>query len=414
MKVVGLITEYNPFHNGHLYHIQEAKRITGAEVAIVVMSGNFVQRGTPAFIDKYSRTQMALSCGADIVLELPVCYATGSAEFFALGAVSILDKLGIVDFLCFGSECGDITSITSIAKILMNEPKEYKEILTSLIKKGKTYPAARMEAIKLYAPYIEDSLLTSPNNILGIEYSKALLKLNSSIQAITMKRKDAAYHEVELTESKSFAISSATAIRKSLRGKQYLSDIKPHVPESVYSILQSEFGKKYPIYEEDYTLLLNYKLMQESAMSLTAYTDVTSDMANRISRIDSSGLSFLQLAAVIKTRQWTLTRVNRVLIHILLNLYKENFEQFNQSGYTQYARILGIKKASSHFIRQIIKNERIPVITKLADADTVLSACGKKMLKEDIFASHLYNHITFNKFGYLAKDEFTHGIILQE
>lgn len=414
MKVVGLITEYNPFHNGHLYHIQEAKRITGAEIAIVVMSGNFVQRGTPALIDKYSRTKMALSCGADIVLELPVCYATGSAEFFALGAVSILDKLGIVDFLCFGSESGDITSITSIAKILIDEPIEYKEILMSLIKKGKTYPAARMKAIKLYAPYVEDSLLESPNNILGIEYSKALLKLNSSIHPVTLKRKEAAYHEEELTQTKSFAISSATAIRKSIRESQLLSDIKPHVPETVFSILQSEFGRKFPISEEDYTILLNYKLMQETAISLTAYTDVTSDMANRISRIDSSGLSFSQLAGTIKSRQWTLTRVNRVLIHILLNLYKEDFDQFNQSGYAQYARILGIKKASSHFIRQIVKNERIPVITKLADADTALSACGMKMLQEDIFASHLYNQIVFSKFGHLPKDEFTHGIILQE
>ncbi len=412
MKIVGLITEYNPFHNGHQYHIEEAKRITGADYVVAVMSGNFVQRGAPALIDKYSRTKMALACGADIVFELPVCYATASAEFFAFGAVSLFDKLGIVDVICFGSECGNVQILTSIAKILVEEPTEYGNTLNALMKTGKAFPAARMEAIKTIAPHIPDSVLSSPNNILGIEYIKALLRLNSSIKPVTITREIADYHDETLTAHTSNTISSATAIRKVLREDNNLSSLDYHVPDPVYRILQDEYSKTFPIYEDDYSLLLNYKLMQESYQSLTSYTDVSTDLANRILGINTLGSSFSQLAQTIKSRQWTLTRINRVLIHILLNLYSEDFEAYKQAGYTQYARILGIKKASSHLLRQIVKNERIPVITKMADATNLLSDTGLTMLNEDVFSSHLYNQIVFHKYGIALKNEYIRGIVL--
>ena len=412
MKVVGLITEYNPFHNGHEYHIEEAKRITGADYVVVVMSGNFVQRGAPALIDKYSRTKMALSCGADIVFELPVCYATASAEFFALGAISLLDKLGIVNNLCFGSECGDILALTSIANILVDEPIEYRNTLSSLIKDGKTFPAARMEAIKTYAPNLDDSVLSSPNNILGIEYIKALIRLRSTINPVTITRKVAEYHQQELTMPISSAISSATAIRKALRDDIPLSTLEQHVPIQVLDILEEENNKSFPIYENDYSLLLNYKLMQESSHMLTTYTDVSIDLSNRIKSINTIGLSFPMLAQEIKSRHWTLSRINRILIHILLNLYTQNFELYNKSGYTQYARILGFKKASSHLLRQIVKNDKIPVITKMGDATNLLSEIGLNMLKEDVFAAHLYNHVVYHKYDVTLKDEYTRGVII--
>jgi len=412
MKVVGLITEYNPLHNGHQHHIEEAKRITGADYVVIVMSGNFVQRGAPALIDKYSRAKMAITCGADIVFELPVCFATASAEFFALGAVSLLDKLGIIDDICFGSECGDTVSLTSIAKILVNEPTEYRNVLRSLIKEGLTFPAARMEAFKSIYPNFEDTLLSSPNNILGIEYIKALLRLNSTINPVTIMRKIADYHEEELTTPLSTTVSSATAIRKAFRQEKPLSSLEPHVPKQVLDILKTDYNKTFPIYEDDYSLLLNYKLMQESNHSLTSYTDVSSDLANRIHGIHTIGLSFTQLAQEIKSKQLTLTRINRVLTHILLNLHAENFEAYNKTGYTQYARILGLKKASSHLLRLIVKNERIPVITKMGDAFNQLSATALNMLNEDIYATHLYNQIVYHKYGIVLKDEYTHGIIL--
>lgn len=412
MKTVGLITEYNPFHNGHLYHIKEAKRITGADHVIVVMSGNFVQRGAPALIDKYSRTRMAISCGADIVFELPVCYSTASAEFFALGAVSLLDKLGIIDYLCFGSECGNISSLETAAKILLEEPANYREVLSQLIKSGKTYPAARMEAVKAVAPDIGDQVLSSPNNILGIEYIKALRRLHSSIRPVTITRITADYHSQELTSMTENTISSATAIRKNLLEEKTLDYLVHQIPAPVYEILQENYDKSYPVFDDDYSLLLNYKLALETRESLTNYTDITPDLANRIQDISVQGLDFKDLAQKIKSRQWTLTRINRGLIHVLLNLHADDFNTYKEAGFTQYARLLGFRKTSSHLLRNIADIEGIPVITKMADAAKLLSDTSVTMLNEDIFAAHLYNQVVFHKYGTVLKDEFTHGVII--
>ncbi len=412
MKTVGLITEYNPFHNGHLYHIQEAKRITGADHVIVVMSGNFVQRGAPALIDKYSRTRMAISCGADIVFELPVCYSTASAEFFALGAVSLLDKLGIVDYLCFGSECGNISNLEITAKILLEEPANYREVLSQLIKSGKTYPAARMEAVKAVAPDIGDQVLSSPNNILGIEYIKALRRLHSSIRPVTITRITADYHSQELTSMTESTISSATAIRKNLLEEKTMDYLVHQIPGPVYEILQENYKKSYPVFDDDYSLLLNYKLALETRESLINYTDITPDLANRIHDISEQGFNFKDLAQKIKSRQWTLTRINRGLIHVLLNLYSDNFNAYKKVGFTQYARLLGFRKTSSHLLRNIADMEGIPVITKMADAVKLLSDTGVTMLNEDIFAARLYNQVVFHKYGTVIKDEFTHGVII--
>ncbi len=412
MKTVGLITEYNPFHNGHLYHIKEAKRITGADHVIVVMSGNFVQRGAPALIDKYSRTKMAIACGADIVFELPVCYSTASAEFFALGAISLLDKLGIVDYLCFGSECGNISSLEAAAKILLEEPADYQEVFGQLIKSGKTYPAARMEAVKAVAPDIGDQVLSSPNNILGIEYIKALRRLHSSIRPVTITRITADYHSQELTSMTESTISSATAIRKNLLEENAIDYLIHQLPSPVYELLQENHKKNYPVFDGDYSLLLNYKLALETRESLIRYTDITPDLANRIQDTGVQGLSFMDLALKIKSRQWTLTRINRGLIHILLNLYSDNFYAYNEAGFTQYARLLGFRKSSSPLLRIIADIGDIPVITKMADAGKLLSDTGVTMLNEDIFAARLYSQVVFHKYGTVIKDEFTHGVII--
>jgi predicted nucleotidyltransferase len=423
MKVVGLITEYNPFHNGHKYHMEEAKRITGADHVVVAMSGNFVQRGTPAIMNKYSRTKMALSCGADVVFELPVCYSTGSAEYFSLGAVSLLNQLGIIDEICFGSECGNVHELTSIARILAEEPLEYKTLLGTFLKKGHTFPLARTYALKALLPDIEEAVLSSPNNILGIEYIKALIQLNSSIKPVTIARKHAGYHEEELNilsqnstssaaERKADAISSATAIRKSILDKTSVTALEPHIPGEVLSILKEEYGKTFPIYEDDYTLLLQYKLMTETKESLSGYLDISKDLANRIKNTNISLLPYSQLAQEIKTKQLTLTRVNRAFIHILLNITIANMEEYKREGYTQYARILGLKKTSSHLLRQIQDKAQIPIITKVGDASRSLNQTGLKMLHEDIFAANLYSQIIYHKYNILINDEYTHGIIL--
>ncbi|MDD3173479.1 MAG: nucleotidyltransferase family protein, partial [Herbinix sp.] len=332
MKVVGLITEYNPFHNGHKYHIEEAKRLTGADFAVIVMSGDFVQRGTPAIIDKYTRAEMALRNGVDLVLELPVCYATGSADFFARGAVSLLDKLGIVDFLCFGSESGDIKLLREAAQFLLETPEAFDDRLQAFLKDGLTYPAARAKALKHTLEAKEEvneqalvQVLTDPNNILGIEYIKALLRFNSSIQPITIKRIAAGYHDIHLSEHPSqtaaysmqsqscddlkpdnAVISSATAIRRAFQNQNKdvntsFMQAKLSVPADVYQILQTNYLKTYPITEEDFSSIIKYKLLTEDKQALTGYVDINGDLAYRLKNITDFDLSISDLAIKIKT-----------------------------------------------------------------------------------------------------------------
>lgn len=411
MKIVGLITEYNPFHYGHQLHIEEAKRITNADYVIVVMSGNFVQRGTPAFMDKYLRTQIALEQGADIIIELPTCYATASAEFFALGAISILDKIGIVDSICFGSECGDIEKLNYIADILLKEPPEFKSHLSKLLKSGITYPAARSQAL-IDSYNLRDtnitSILSSPNNILGIEYIKAIHSLDSKITPYTMRRQSTGYHDQTL-DSK---ISSASAIRLSLSKNNSLSTIQSNVPENVYNLLMRHYNLNLPIFDDDFSLLLQYKLLLESFESLKTFQDVSHELARRIDRLKNNTYSFSNLSLEVKTKQITLTRVNRSLIHILLNMQKEDFNEFNNQGYSQYARLLGFKKDASKLIRQIKEIDGIPIITKVADASKNLSKLGNIMLQQDIFATNLYNRVIYEKFHTKQENEFTHGVII--
>lgn len=413
MKVVGLITEYNPFHYGHQLHIEEAKKITNANYVIVVMSGNFVQRGTPALMDKYLRTKIALEQGADIVIELPVCYATASAEAFAHGAISILEKISVVDSICFGSECGDINKLSQIADILLNESEEFKDRLAELLKSGMTYPAARskayMEDPKLKGTF-DSSLLNSPNNILGIEYIEAIHSLDSKIVPYTIKRQSSGYHDLSLDSR----ISSASAIRDSIVNTNTLDLIRHHVPENSYAVLENHFNRTLPIHVDDFGVLLQYKLLLEDRNSLSLYQDVNLELANRIIQFRENSYSFTDLSHKVKSKQITLTRVNRCLLHILLNMKKVHFNQFKENGYSQYVRLLGFRKEASKLIRTMKDNDRIPIITKMANIDKTLSELGSIMLKQDILAANLYNKIVYDKFHTTQANEYTHGVIIHE
>lgn len=458
MKVVGLVTEYNPFHNGHKYHIEAAKKVTGADYAVAVMSGNFVQRGAPAIIDKYSRTKMALQNGVDLVLELPVSYATASAEYFALGAVSLLDKLGIVDDLCFGSELGDVAPLARIADILIKKPKELELLISKLVSEGNSFPVAREKAFREYLNTIDDSdiynfnlsisdneadnfhsafyntkvtdylssVLSKPNNILGIEYIKALITIASSIKPRSIKREVAGYHDKELSISNeksllegsydsSNLISSATAIREifeSATNSRDLYSINNSVPQDVFELLTNEYGKTHPITIEDFGTLIKYKLMSENKEALSSYVDISDDFADRIGNLSDSHMSIKELANILKSKNLTMTRVNRALIHSLLNIGKDKFDEYNKQGYSQYARVLGVKKESSHLLRKITDGGRIPVVTKVSDARKELSPLAMSMLSEDIFATHLYNQAVYEKYGVSLANEYKRGIVI--
>jgi predicted nucleotidyltransferase len=443
MKVAGIITEYNPFHNGHKFHIEEARRVTGADYIIAVMSGNFVQRGTPAIIDKYSRTMMALNNGVDIVLELPVCYATGSAEYFAMGAVALLSKLGVVDSLCFGSECGDITLMEETAGLLLKAPKVFDETLLSYVKEGYTYPAARTKAAEQIYHMAGDQdafakvseLLSEPNNILGLEYVKALNKLSSSIKPVTIQRQSAHYHDNRLGDQKPEAtplsqylqvneeyddttdsvISSATAIRGTLQATENIFGIAPvrsSVPEDVYEKLTAEYCKSYPITEEDFSQIIKYKLLMENSQSLTEYVDITADLADRMSNIRDTYLSISELSKQLKTRNVTLTRINRALMHLLLNIRDTSLREYTRNGYVFYARVLGTRRNATHLLRRITALGNIPVVTKITKANNQLEPLGKQMLSEDIFATHLYNQTVYEKYNTPLLNEYKRGIII--
>lgn len=412
MKVLGLITEYNPFHNGHSYHIKKSKEITGADYVIIIMSGNFVQRGTPALCDKYLRTKMALLNGADLVIELPVSYATASAEYFSMGAVSILDKLGVVDFICFGSEDGNITHLSDAANILTNETPEYQETLKQGLKDGLTFPQARTHAVSSHNSELDAELFSSPNNILGIEYLKALKKRNSSIIPYTIKRQGRGYHDKYTFNE----FSSATGIRTFFDQESTLEwkELESLVPSSVFDLLKNQHQTTYPILEEDISSMLYYKLkslLSQKENRLNDYFDVSEDLGARINNQIDNYSSFLNFADILKTRQYTLTRIRRSLLHILLDIKKEDILLFSKNDFIFYARILGFKTSSGELLSKIKNNSTIPLLSKLADADNLLDPISKRMLQQDLFASDLFRHIQESKFKTSLPNEFRMPII---
>lgn len=411
MKTVGIVAEYNPFHNGHLYQINQVKKITNADYVIVVMSGNFVQRGNPAILDKYARTKMALKNNVDAVFEIPVCYATASAEYFAYGAVNLLQKLGVVDYLCFGSECADLPLMKIIADYLIEEPSSYKEALLRFQKSGETYPKARALAISetlsssSYSSQEISEVLTSPNNILGIEYLKALSKLGSTIQPITIRREGASYHSEQLNENN----PSATAIRKHII-EANLSLKASNLPSACIDILTKAYQHTCPITPDDFSSLLYYQLLMK-ANEIATFQDVSDDLSNRIQKLLTPALSFTSFAQDLKTKQLTATRIQRTLLHILLNLKQTDFD-FYHSNQIMYARLLGFRKTSSTILREIQTRIHIPFITKVADAKALMSENEYSMFSNDIHASHIYNQVVYSKFSHNLKDEYTVGPVI--
>lgn len=407
MKIIGLITEYNPYHNGHYYHMEEAKKSAGADFAVVVMSGNFVQRGTPAIADKYTRAHMALSCGADLVLELPVRYACASAEYFAEGAVSLLHNLGIIDNICFGSEEGGLSLFLDTAKILLEEPSEYTAYMKKLISEGMTYPAARQEALLVYTENPKlNKFLNEPNNILGIEYCKALLRLKSPIEPLTILRRESGYHQLDLSRK----YSSATAIRQILERKDF-SGVKDQIPGPAYDILLKELLLRAHLTSDDFSMLLRYKLMLETDQSLSRYLDVSQELTNRIYSKLNQFSSFSQFITEIKTKDLTYTRVSRSLLHILLNITDFKLGK-NPAQTVPYARVLGFRKESSGIMKEIKEKSTVPLISKLADAKNLLDTAALEVLSEDIWCADLYESVLSHKSGSAFRNEMTRGLVI--
>jgi predicted nucleotidyltransferase len=399
LKVVGLITEYNPFHNGHLYHFTKAKEQAEADFTLCVMSGSFLQRGEPALVNKWARTQMALEAGIDLVLEIPVAYATSSAQAFAEGAVRMLEASGVVTHLCFGSELGSLEPLTQVASLVLEEPEDLRELIRKYLALGLVYPKARSEALSDYfalqlppnqANQVSwDELVKSPNNILGIEYLRGLQLLDSSIQPLTVERLHSGYNEVKLRHS---SIASATSIRHNLRDKGKLSqDLKAYLPVSSWRILSREFqAGRGPVFPEQLCPHLLMKLRTSIPDALVDIPDVSEGLEYRIWEAAQEATSFYSLVGNIKTKRYTWTRIQRILLHFLLGYTKTMSERFKAAGGPQYLRVLGFTDRGRILLKEMRERSRLPVVTKV---NPVLKTPGPaaEMLALDIVATNVHS-----------------------
>lgn len=378
----GIIAEFNPFHSGHKYLIEEAKNKTGAKYTVIVMSGNYTQRGTPAFFDKYIRTEMALRCGADLVLELPTAYATSSAEIFARGGVSILDKLNCVDCLCFGSESGNLETLTVQAEKVMDETSDSSELVKEYLKEGKTYPQSLSLALG-------DDTPSMPNDILAVEYIKALKKYESDMILVTIKRCDNGYSELSLSNEGKY--SSAASIREAI-----IHDNDSWVKFIPSELSNTDFFKSPFILSNDFSQALLLSLLNNINNGYEDFLDVTKDLSNRIIKNIKLYKDVESFALILKSRNYTLARIYRCLLHIMLGIHKSDI----LDDITQ-VRVLGMKKDAHELMGILNEKTSINLITKPAKEEL------SPMLVKDILCSELYMHTMYGEYSEYSRPIIT-------
>ena len=381
MNITGIITEYNPFHNGHKFHLEESKKQTKSDGTICIMSGNFVQRGGPAIIDKWKRTEMALSNGVDLIIELPTFYAVSSAEFFAKGAVSILNSLNIVNNLFFGSEIGDAKALSEIAKVLVSEDERFQNILKENLSLGLTFAKAREKSLIEYLNSSEiNNIITSSNNILGIEYIKAILKLNSSINPVALKREGSNYNDKSLSQT----FSSATSIREVLKNTSNIEDLKNIIPLESYEVFSKLQEQDYRFtFEEEMFKYIKYKI-QTNCVNFNNLYEVTEGLDNKIIKEISSSNSLHEIILKIKSKRYTYSKISRILTHIYLGLDNDDFKDIANEN-NLYVRVLGFNKTGREILSLIKANSSIPLITK------VPRFTNNPLLKFDLQATACYS-----------------------
>lgn len=387
-EVLGIIGEYNPFHNGHLYHIAKSKQETGAQYVVCVISGNFVQRGDTSIINKWAKAKMALAGGADLVIELPTVYSISSAENFAEGAIKILNSLKIVDTLSFGMEADDVAILNNIANVLYTEPKEYTTILAHELKKGNSFPKARENALMMYLNDIKKyaNVLSGSNNILGIEYLKALKRTKSYMMPVGIKRQKVLYNDEYMVDE----FASATAIRKMLKTRQF-DDMRKAMPKSSYRILGEELKQgHYVIDLSKFEKEIIYTLRKMSQEDINSLPDVSEGLDVSIKNAANSCNTLEELINIVKSKRFTQTRIQRILLYALLGIDKK---QMNTAKKVEpYIRVLGFNENGKRLISEILRiNPKLPVITSVKKyMDTATNKNLKEMLNRDIFVTNIY------------------------
>ena len=409
MNILGLVVEYNPFHNGHLYHLLKSKEITKATHTVSIMSGNFLQRGEPALFDKYTRARAAVENGVDLVIELPTLFACQSAEIFSHGAIATLNSLNCINSICFGSEVGNIDILYTISKILVNEPNEFKISLKKYLNDGMLFPTARSNAL---FDYINEnnlvdiskdellSILNSSNNILGIEYIKSLLKLKSNIKPYTITRINSEYN----SESIDSSICSATAIRKALKNTDDISFASKVVPLPTYNILKTNIEKSFnPIFDEMFFDILSSIILRDSN-ELDKYFDVNEGIENKIYQSIFTSSNLEELHSLVKSKRYTLTKIKRALNNVLLGITKDDMALVKDMNYIPYIRVLAFNDKGREILKAIKNNSEINIINKFSKISFAMDdAKFKTLIDYDIKASNMYNMIYYKNNRQLLK-----------
>ena len=419
MNVTAVIAECNPLHRGHEYLLQSARRRTGADFVVLALSGNYVQRGEPAVIGKYERARALLRCGADLVLELPLYYACGGADYFARGAVALLSSLGVVTDLCFGSESGDTAAVMRAGKALAAETPERQKALRAYLRQGLPYPAARERAWA-------ENLFSTPNDLLAAEYCKALTLCGSAIRPHAVKRIAAASasalraaaldirtqaasanvqtdgQAADDADKRRDAAAQAAADITRQAGSQTYDDaaalLRSSLPAPMRGALAESCGRCAPLSADDFSLPLLYRLRMGAA-PLTDCLDVSPDLQDRIQNLLPQFLSWTQFCALLKTKNLTYTRLSRALLHLLLDVRRDYMEEYLAAGTVGYARVLGFRRSAAPLLQSIGQNAAVPLLTKLAGAERRLAPPFDRMLAEEVRAAEFYDTVARQRFA---------------
>lgn len=375
MNIVGIICEYNPFHNGHVYHLNKVKELFPESMIILVMSGNFTQRGIPSIIDKWDKTEIALKYEIDLVIELPFVFATQGADIFAHGAISILKELK-AEYLVFGSESNDIEKLKQFADISLNN-SEYQELIKKYLDEGLNYPTALSKALETF----QGETITTPNDLLGLSYIKEIIKQKANIIPISIQRTNN-YHSNELED-----LASATSIRKALLENK---DIQKYVPKEVIEYVNN---KQY--FQNDYFPFLKYKI--ETTDDLSIFQTVDEGIETRIKKHINEAINWDDLVQKIKTKRYTYNKINRMLIHILCNFTKEKAQKWKK---IEYIRVLGFSKKGQEYLSRIKKDTTLPIITTFSKGN------GDILKYEQLVTSVYASILPEEQKNQLIKDEY--------